>query len=72
MDNEIKVEELTVKETAQAHYKKLLSSHDKYYQYSDDGRVFRKGQAEYKVLQTMQQLIDVDKIVWNEYFKEGK
>lgn len=61
----------TLKETSMETYRSLLASHDKYYAYSDDGGVYRKGQAEYKVISAIQQLIDVDKVVWNEYFKEG-
>ena len=50
-------------------YRTKLASHDQYYQYSDDGSVFRKGQAEYQVLVKMQKVLDVDKVIWNEFFK---
>lgn len=61
---------MTVRDTAIEAYKELLSKHDKYYAYSDDGSVYRKGKAEYEQLKAIQQLIDIDKVIWNEYFKE--
>jgi hypothetical protein len=62
---------MNIKDRAVEHYKTLLSQHDKYYAYSDDGSVYRKGHAEYQVLVSIQKLIDVDKVIWNAYFKEN-
>ena len=50
-------------------YRTKLASHDWYYAYSDDGSVYRRGQAQYQELVKMQKVLDADKVIWNEYSK---
>ena len=61
--------ESNTKLAEEINYRMLLASHDKYYAYSDDGSVYRKGHAEYQALVKLQKVLDVDKSIWNEYFK---
>ena len=51
-----------------ADYRKKLAAHDKYYAYSDDGSVYRRGQAQWQELVRLQKIVDVDKAIWGEYF----
>ena len=51
-------------------YRTKLASHDWYYQYSDDGSVYRKGRDQYQELVKMQKVLDVDSAIWNAYSKE--
>lgn len=48
-------------------YKSLLSRHDWYYDYSDDHSVWTRGSNERKELNNMQNAIDSDYKIWNEY-----
>lgn len=48
-------------------YKSLLSRHDWYYDYSDDHSVWTRGSNERKQLNSMQDAIDSDYKIWNEY-----
>ena len=48
-------------------YKSLLSRHDWYYDYSDDHSVWTRGSNERKELNRMQDAIDSDYAIWNEY-----
>lgn len=48
-------------------YKSLLSRHDWYYDYSDDHSVWTRGSNERKQLNSMQDAIDSDYAIWNEY-----
>lgn len=50
-------------------YRTKLAFHDWYYAYSDDGSVYRKGQAQYQELVKMQKVLDADRAIWNEYSK---
>ncbi len=46
-------------------YAKLLKEHDWTYAFSDDQRVWRKGEAERKVLEDMQKVLDNNFAIWN-------
>lgn len=48
-------------------YRKLLGSHDWYYNYSDDYSVWAKGKASYAEIWDLQPNIDPDFKIWNEY-----
>ena len=48
-------------------YKKLLSWHDWYYDYSDDHSVWQRGHGERQDLYRMQDAIDSDYKIWNQY-----
>lgn len=53
-------------------YKVLLRTHDKHFDYSDDHNVYTKGKKEFDYLLKLQRLVDPDRILWNETFKEKK
>ena len=44
-----------------------LKTHDWYYEYSDDHSVWKRGEAEKDQLRRLQEEIDNDYKVWNEY-----
>ena len=48
-------------------YINLLKSHDWYYSYSDDHRVYKLGFERSRQLQDMQQELDPDFAVWNQH-----
>jgi hypothetical protein len=48
-------------------YIDLLKSHDWYYSYSDDHRVWKDGELKARQLQELQQAHDPDFQVWNQY-----
>jgi hypothetical protein len=48
-------------------YIDLLKSHDWYYSYSDDHRVWKDGELKARQLQELQQAHDPDFSVWNQY-----
>ena len=48
-------------------YIKLLRQHDWYYAYSDDGTVYRRGDAERGVLNSLRKCLDPDGFVWNSH-----
>jgi hypothetical protein len=48
-------------------YVQLLKSHDWYYDYSDDHRVWRAGSAAYSQLRGMQKNLDPQGEIWNKY-----
>ena len=48
-------------------YIEKLKAHDWVFDYTDDHRVWTKGAADRKVLETFRMSIDVDFEVWNEY-----
>lgn len=47
-------------------YRKLLRSHDWYYDYSDDHRVWKRGVEERDTLNGMRRQIDPEGTIWNE------
>ena len=48
-------------------YRKGLKNHDRFYGYSDDGDVWRRGNIQRKQPYNMQRVFDPQCIVWNEY-----
>ena len=52
-------------------YIQKLKSHDWYHDYSDDHRVWQKGNAEKHEIRNMQKEIDPDFEIWNEYAPKG-
>ena len=48
-----------------------LKSHDWYYAYADDGRVFRQGKAAEDTLVKLRKELDPDNSIWNEHAPEG-
>jgi transposase-like protein len=54
-------------ETTLDDYTKALQSHDWYYMYSDDHRVYKKGRESADLIQSMQPIHDPDFAVWNEH-----
>ena len=59
-----------------ASYRSLLQDHDWYYEYSDDHNIYTRGETERSDLRRMQEKIDEDFSIWNEYapkeFKRNK
>jgi hypothetical protein len=53
-------------------YEMKLRQMDWWYQYSDDGRVWRQGNEDYKILEQLQKSVDPDRILWNKYCPWGK
>ena len=51
-------------------YRFILSTHDWYYDYSDDNNVWNRGYAERKTLNRLQEKHDPDCKIWNEYAPE--
>ena len=51
----------------QAKYVKLLQGMDWYYEYSDDNRVWQKGQTQYQDLLKIAKKVDPDFSIWNRY-----
>ena len=52
--------------TERERYIELLKTHDWYYQYSDDHRVWTKYQGHYNSIRYMQKSVDPDYRIWNE------
>jgi len=48
-------------------YKKLLASHDWFYQNSDDHGEWSAGRAVFYTLCRQQGILDLDASIWNEY-----
>lgn len=48
-------------------YRKLLKSHDWYYDYSDDHRVWKSGVAARDTLNGLRRQLDPEGTIWNEY-----
>lgn len=53
-------------ETGTDEYRKLLNEHDWTFEYSDDGRNYRKGLDQRANLLGMQKRLDPDFAIWNE------
>jgi hypothetical protein len=53
-------------------YENKLQQMDWWYQYSDDGRVWRQGNEAIKALVELQKSVDPDMILWNKYCPYGK
>lgn len=51
-------------------FRKLLSTHDWYYNYSDDHSVWRKGQAEWQVIASAMKDSEELKAVYNQFREE--
>lgn len=58
-------------EEEQDNYRKLLKSHDWYYDYSDDHSVWKRGVAARDRLTGLRKQLDTDGSIWNEYAPEG-
>ncbi len=48
-------------------YRKLLKSHDWYYDFSDDHSVWKRGSSERSTLSGLRRQLDPDSTIWNEY-----
>lgn len=51
-------------------FRKLLSTHDWYYNYSDDHSVWRKGQAEWQAIASAMKDSEELKAVYTQYLEE--
>lgn len=51
-------------------YKAKLSNHDWFFEYSDDFRVYDKGWQERKAIERLQQILDPEYNIWNEFAPE--
>lgn len=51
-------------------YVSRLKEHDWTYQFSDDGRMRQRGEAERDILQSMRKELDPDYEIWNQHCPE--
>lgn len=51
-------------------YVSRLKEHDWTYQFSDDGRMYNRGEAERNILQSMRKELDPDYEIWNQHCPE--
>jgi hypothetical protein len=49
-------------------YRAMLERFDFTYEYSDDPRVWREGNAAYAALRPIQEALDPDREIWNEVY----
>lgn len=48
-------------------YRKMLKRHDWEFEFCDEGRKYRSGNAERRALDAAQPVIDADCAIWNEF-----
>ena len=67
MQTQLEIFETLSKERQLEEYEKALHAFDWWYAWSDDRRVFKAGEEQFKRLQQWQKLVDPDLTLWRKY-----